>query len=918
MSDSVRDIQGPSARGVRPQRSSIRSTIRSAVLAGLASLVPITAAASTSSISVADNSASTTNAPVVLSFPLTRAGDLSYTASVHYHTVDGTAHFGTDYTADSGTLLLPPGLASASIPVTIASVSGPPEDSTFELQLDAATGVGPTPSFASQLTFPTATLPRVVAIADLNGDGKPDLISANESGGISVLINTTLPGVTTPTFAPQQPFATGMFSIAVVAADINGDGKPDLIVTNYEDKNVSVLINTTTPGALLATFAPQLTFSTGSGPRGVAVADVNGDGLPDLLVANYSDATVSVLLNLTHPGALVPNFAAQQTFAVGALPYAVSVADFNGDGVPDIAVPNAGAGTVSVLLNTTMPGAAAAAFADQQTFAAGSFPRSLTVADVNGDGLPDLIAGNANDATLSVLLNTTEPGAATATFAAQQTFASGTYPIAVFAADLNGDGKPDLIVANNGADSASVLVNTTPPGATTASFAPQQTLAAGTSPQFIGAADLNGDGRSDLVVSNRDDGTISVLPNSTTADGAGTPAFADQQTFATGAFPRSIALADLNGDGRTDLIAGNANDNTLSILLNNTPAGASAPSFADQQLVDTGSYPIAVAVADLNGDGKPDLIAANNSDNTVSLLLNQTAPGAAVPSFAAQQTFATGTGPLFVVACDLNGDGRPDLAVANRDVGSVSVLLNATPPGATTLASTPQQSFTTANFPRYLACTDLNGDGRPDLISANESGGISVLINTTPPGANVPAFAAQQPFATGAFSIAVTAADVNGDGKPDLIVTNYQDLDVSVLLNTTPPGAAIVTFAAQQTFPTGHGPRGVAAVDINGDGRPDLLVANYSDATISVLLNATPAGASAPIFAAQQTFAVGALPYAVGVADFNGDGMSDLAVPNAGAGSVSVLLNAQYAAMIDAGAATGTIVHDYIFRDGFD
>jgi elongation factor P hydroxylase len=488
----------------------------------------------------------------------------------------------------------------------------------------------------------------------------------------------------------------------------------------------------------------------------------------------------------------------------------------------------------------------------------------------------------------------------------------------VFAADLNGDGKPDLIVANNGADSASVLVNTTPPGAPTASFAPQQTLVAGTSPQFIGAGDLNGDGRPDVVVSNRDDGTISVLLNTTTANGAGTPGFADQQTFAVGTFPRSTALADLNGDGRTDLITGNANDNTLSILFNSTAPGASTPSFADQQLVDTGTYPIAVAVADLNGDGKPDLIAANNSDNTVSLLLNQTAPGAALPSFAAQQTFATGIGPLFVVACDLNGDGRPDLAVANRDAGSVSVLLNATAPGATTLAFTPQQAFATGNFPRYVACTDLNGDGTPDLISANESGGISVLINMTPRGAIVPGFAPQQPFATGAFSIAVTAADVNGDGRPDLIVTNYQDLDVSVLLNTTPPGAAIVTFATQQTFPTGHGPRGVAAVDINGDGRPDLLVANYSDATISVLLNATPAGGPAPIFAAQQTCAVGALPYAVSVADFNGDGRPDLAAPNAGAGSVSVLLNAQYGALIDGGTATGTIVHDYIFSNGFD
>src|SRR5207237_352696 len=134
-------------------------------------------------------------------------------------------------------------------------------------------------------------------------------------------------------------------------------GKPDLIVANYNDATVSVLLNTTTPGATIPTFGPQQTFATGTQPRFVAVGDVNGDGKPDLVVGNANDGTVSVLLNTTTPGATTPAFAPQQTFATGSMPFAAALGDVNGDGKPDLVVANDGGATVSVLLNTTAPGA---------------------------------------------------------------------------------------------------------------------------------------------------------------------------------------------------------------------------------------------------------------------------------------------------------------------------------------------------------------------------------------------------------------------------------------------------------------------------------------------------------------------------------------------------------------------------------
>jgi hypothetical protein len=790
-------------------------------------------------------------------------------------------------TASGGTLVPLLTLAGPSGQVLIQSDSAIVQyllPGTYSLSVSAVVGAGnyQLTSEVIQASAPSGPVlagdnPGQIVAADLNADGISDLVTANGfAKGFANTVSVLL-GNGNGTFGPPQTLPVGKFPGSVAVADVNGDGKPDIVAGNFLDNDVSVLL-----GNGDGTFQPQQMFDVGPLPDTVAVADVNGDGRPDIITSNQgSPASVSVLI-----GNGDGTFQRKQKIAIASGFFSnatLAVADVNGDGIPDL-VTNAGGrgdhGSESVLL-----GNGDGTFRPPQAVPVDSGGYGLAVADVNGDGKPDIVSDNYYEAgtfdfpptTLSLLLGngdgTFQPpqiiptgfpgqfrgiidvadvngdgkpdivtpysmllGNGDGTFQSPLVFSRDYSTKTV--ADLNGDGKPDLVATDEiGGETPSVLLGN---GDGTFQVLPEFSAGFGTYAGVV--ADVNGDGKPDVVTARPFYNTVSVLL------GNGDGAVGRPQTFAAGPVPSAVAVADVNGDGKPDLVTANSYDNTVGVLLGNGDG-----TFGPQQTFPVGSYPVAVSVADVNGDGKPDIVTPNLNGNTVSVLL-----GNGDGSFQPQQTFDVGTFPTSVAVADVNGDGKPDIVTPNKFSNTVSVLLGN---GNGTFGA--QQTFPAGTYPLRIAVADVNGDGKPDIVTANQSSNqVSALL-----GNGDGTFGPQRVFAVGAHSYSVAVADVNGDGKPDLVTANGYGNTVGVLL-----GNGDGTFQPQQTVRVPDATTMVAVADLNGDGKPDLvsfgganglgLQLGHGDGTFGPL---SPSGA----VGLRNT------PY---LADLNGDGLPDSVV----------------------------------------
>ena len=377
----------------------------------------------------------------------------------------------------------------------------------------------------------------------------------------------------------------------------------------------------------------------------VTVGGIAGAGTLGLNLVDNGSIRDLAGKGLVNPGS-VPAYLSYQSFDVGSGPESMALGDVNGDNIPDLVVANTAVtptGTVSILL-----GNGNGTFQTQVTYSTGREPRGVALSDLNGDGKPDILVANQKDKTVGVLL-----GNGNGSFAAQQTHATGRDPNDLVPGDFNGDGKLDVAIVNTKDNSITILA-----GKGDGTFLSEQTFNTAISPVAIDAADLNGDGKSDIVVTHSTGNTVGVLL------GNGNGTFQSIQTYATGTQPTAITHEDLNNDGKVDLAVAALGSNVVSVLQGNGDG-----TFQSQQQYSMGTQPGSVLLKDLDGDGNLDLATANRGSNNISVR-----SGKGDGTFWGAQTFGTATAPYAVLSGDVNGDGKRDLLTANRSSNSVSVL----------------------------------------------------------------------------------------------------------------------------------------------------------------------------------------------------------------------------------------------------
>ena len=393
-------------------------------------------------------------------------------------------------------------------------------------------------------------------------------------------------------------------------------------------------------------------------------------------------------------------------------------------------------------------------------------------------------------------------------------------------------------------------------GISASSFGPRLDLPAGNNAYRAILADIDGDGKPDLVVGNVYGNSFSVYRNISTNGLLTVASFAPRVDFATSTgelSPMGLAVADVDGDGKLDVVATDNSSSLVSIYRNtSTPSGISSNSFAPRVDWTTGSHPQGVTIRDIDGDGRPDLLIANGDDGTVSIYRNIGVAGELTTnSFAPKIDIATGSGCDDVVAGDLDDDGKPDVATANTGNNTLSILHNISSPGNIVFDS--KTDLVTPDGPIKLVIGDLDGDGKLDLaVACYLSQTHAFFPNISSVGSlTTNSFSPRIDYSLGGRGHTPALADLDGDGKPDLAVVTELNSLLSVFQNiSTPGGFTNSSLAMRVDFPAGYNAWGVTVGDLDGDGRPDVVFCNQYDSTVSIYQNIVPLNVP-PVITAQ-------------------------------------------------------------------
>lgn len=465
------------------------------------------------------------------------------------------------------------------------------------------------------VNFPSADSPFSVSLA---GSGAPSTNSAAPRIGQPLVPASAVPGGAVFT---MKVYGTGFSASSVV----NFNGAP--LSTQFK---TSRSLQATVPAAQISNAGTASVTVMTPGP---------GGGISNQVFFPITNASSSVSFST-------------QSMAVGSNPNGIVTADFNGDGIPDLAIANQGSNTVSILL-----GDGDGTFTAGAPLDTGNQPATLVAGDFNGDGAIDLAVADVADSRILVFL-----GTGTGTFIPAAPVdcnlvaecGNAVDPVAMAVGDFNGDGNLDLAVVNHSISTISILF-----GAGDGTFRLQSTTPATLSgPTAIAVGDFNGDGLADLAVSNPTTNTVAILIGHTSG------VFKSSGTIATTG-PGMLVAADFNNDQKIDLAILNPATNKVTVFLGNGDA-----TFQSGVPYATGSGPASILVGDFNGDGVLDLATVNSAANSVSILL-----GVAGGTFQPHSDTTAGGNPVWLATGDFNGNGKLDLAVTDSTGNSISIFL---------------------------------------------------------------------------------------------------------------------------------------------------------------------------------------------------------------------------------------------------
>ena len=653
-----------------------------------------------------------------------------------------------------------------------------------------------------------------VALGDLNGDGRPDLVAASPSGERIVLRLGNVDG----SFGEKRVYGTesaqhGVGNVVSVAiGTLDGDDYPDVAVTTMA-RTVAVWL-----GNGDGSFGTSVSeFFTDHWGGFIEIGDLNGDGGTDLLVGRAGDQAPPTILFGRGDG----TFQDKTDLAVAGVETA-AIADLNGDGRLDLVVGQS-PGSASVLL-----GNGDGSFQAPRSYPTGQLPISVEVGDFDRDGNLDLAVACRSSRRVSVLL-----GAGDGTFGPQSDHRADARPALVTAGDLTGDGTLDLAVANDSTGSVSILV-----GDGRGGFGPPANYPDGfESPRFLSIADLDGEGHPEILVGNA--GQVAVLGGR--EDGS----FGNQARLPVPPGSGFVETADVNGDGHSDIISISYLTCLATLFL-----GDGAGNFVRGSEFTVGFNPTSLRAVDLNADGWLDLVIANSGAESISVLLNL-----GNGRFAERYDYQSDGGAYVVALGDVNNDGWSDMAAG----GSYRPVLLYLGAGEGSFAW--GRAIAGAKGGLSTALADLDNDGRLDLITSPPYA-LSVQLGHGDGTFEVPS---EYPIKGAAFDMQLV--DVNNDDRADIVVANEGDKTVQVLL-----GRGDGTFDAAVSFNIGIDPNDLAVADLNGDRRADIATVNSRSRSISVLL-----GHGDGSFAQQVVFGTGDQLVSIAVADLNGDALPDLA-----------------------------------------